>query len=107
VLTRTPKQKNRNVTFYSADLKELIDSLKKQKGKNIYIDGGAEIVNELLKLGLIDELIISVIPVLLGSGISLFMQGRPEASLSLKNSTQYEKGLVQLHYQVVKRKKQL
>ena len=100
VLTRTLKQKNRNVTFYSGDLKQLIDNLKGQKGKNIYVDGGAEIVNELMKQNLIDELIISIIPVLLGSGIALFQNNRPEAGLSLMNSTQYEKGLVQLHYQI-------
>jgi dihydrofolate reductase len=107
VLTRSPKPDKRNVTFYSGDLKELIDNLNKQNGRNIYIDGGAEIVNELLKLNLIDEMIISVIPVLLGSGITLFQQNRSENVLALINSTQYEKGLVQLHYQVEKGKKQL
>lgn len=98
VLTRTPKPKIRNVTFYSGSLKELIDNLKSQNGKSIYVDGGAEIVNELMKQNLIDEFIISVIPVCLGSGIPLFQNGRPETRLKLINSTQYEKGLVQLHY---------
>jgi dihydrofolate reductase len=98
VLTRTPRPKKLNVIFYSDGLKELIEALKSQNGKNIYVDGGAEIVNELMKENLIDEFIISIIPVFLGSGIPLFQQGRPESGLVLNKSTQFEKGLVQLHY---------
>jgi len=98
VITRTAKPKKANVTFYSDSLKNLIENLKAQNGKNIYVDGGADIVNELMKQNLIDELIISIIPVLLGCGKPLFQQGRPENSLSLLSSIQYDKGLMQLHY---------
>jgi len=49
-------------------LKAELVSFAKVKGKNIFIEGGAEIVNALLKETLIDEFIISVIPVLIGNG---------------------------------------
>jgi dihydrofolate reductase len=98
VLTRTPRAKKANVTFYNGSLTELVNNLKTQSGKDIYVDGGAKIVNDMLKLNLIDELIISVIPVFLGSGIPLFQQGRDESGLILVKSQQFEKGLVQLHY---------
>ena len=62
------------------------------------MDGGAETVNELLKDGLIDEFYISVIPVLLGEGIRLFKDGRPEQQLTLIDSKYFDKGLTQLHY---------
>ena len=62
------------------------------------MDGGAEIVNELLNENLIDEFYISDIPVLLGDGISLFKKGGPEIGLRLIDSIHFDKGLVQLHY---------
>ena len=104
VITRTARPKEGNITFYNGDLKELMQNLKKEKNheteipKNIFVDGGAEIVNALMKDNLIDEFIISVIPLFLGEGISLFKQGRPETKLKLINSVAFEKGLVQLHY---------
>lgn len=102
VITRTPRPDFDNVTFYSRSLKELVTQLKEQAGKTIYIDGGAEVVNELMKENLIDEFIISIIPVFLGEGISLFKTGRPEETLELIYSSSYEKGLVQLHYRIKK-----
>lgn len=72
--------------------------MKSQPGKDIYCDGGAEIANELIKNNLVDEFIISVIPILLGDGIKLFKDGRPEQRLELISSKQYGKGLTQLHY---------
>jgi dihydrofolate reductase len=76
----------------------LVENLKAQQGKHIFCDGGAEIVNELLKEQLFDELIISVIPTLVGSGTKLFNDGRPEQKLELVSVKSFEKGLTQLHY---------
>ena len=76
----------------------MIRQLKSKEGKNIYCDGGAEIINELLKNDLIDEFIISVIPVLVGDGIRLFKDGRPEQQLELVNAKTFDTGLTQLHY---------
>lgn len=81
----------------------LIQDLKSKEGKNIYCDGGAEIVNELLKNKLIDELIISIIPVLLGDGTKLFKDGRPELTLELVSTKSFEKGLTQLHYKRIEK----
>jgi dihydrofolate reductase len=89
-----------NFKFYTGDLAQLVNHLKAQSGKNIYCDGGAEVANELMKNNLIDELIVSIIPVLLGDGIKLFNDGRPEKELNLVSSKQFESGLVQLHYMV-------
>lgn len=102
VITRTAKPNVGKTIFYTGDLTELVQQLKSQSGKNIYCDGGAEIINELLKKDLIDEMIISVIPVLLGNGTRLFQEGRPEQQLELVNTKTFETGLIQMHY---KRKK--
>ena len=102
VITRTEKPNVGKTIFYTGDLTELVKQLKSQNGKNIYCDGGAEIINELLKKDLIDELIISVIPVLLGNGARLFKDNRPEQMLELVSTKTFETGLTQIHY---KRKK--
>ncbi|HRP32772.1 MAG TPA: dihydrofolate reductase family protein [Agriterribacter sp.] len=98
VITRTPGPDVGKTRFYSGDLAELILQLKSESGKNIYCDGGAEIINELLKNDLVDEFIISVIPVLVGNGIRLFKDGRPEQELELVNTRTFDTGLIQLHY---------
>lgn len=98
VITRTPKPSIGKTNFYTGKLNELINRLKADSGENIFIDGGAEIVNELLKDNLIDEFIISVIPILVGNGTKLFKDGRPEQKLELLSTKQFKKGLTQLHY---------
>jgi dihydrofolate reductase len=99
VITRTPRPSIGNTFFYTGDIVELINKLKSEPGRNIFCDGGAEIVNELLKNNLIDELILSVIPVLVGEGTRLFKEGRPERALKLIAAKTFESGLVQLRYQ--------
>lgn len=99
IITRTPRPPKGNVKFYTGQLKALVEKLKTEAGKNIFCDGGAEIVNELLKDDLIDEFIISIIPILLGNGTKLFKDGRPETKLELTSIKSFEKGLAQLHYQ--------
>lgn len=98
VITNAEKEGTANLTFYNGDLKSLIQSLKASEGKSIFCEGGAELVNSLLAENLIDEMIISVIPVLLGDGIKLFKQGLAERKLKLMSSLHFESGLVQLHY---------
>lgn len=98
VITRSEKPSVGSVEFYSGDLAKLVDLLKEQPGKNIFCDGGAEIVNLFLKAGLFDEITISIIPVLLGGGVRLFQDGGVEQKLKLVSSKSFPKGLVQLHY---------
>jgi dihydrofolate reductase len=98
VVTRTQRPGVGKTTFYTGNLAELVQQLKTEKGKNIYCDGGAEVINELLKNDLIDEFTVSIIPLLLGSGTRLFKDDRPEQKLELVNVKTFETGLVQLHY---------
>ena len=98
VITRSERPKEGNITFYRGELGALVQALRERPGKNIFVDGGAEIVNEMMRQGLIDEYIISIIPVFLGAGIRLFNGFRPEQSLSCVGTTRFASGLVQLHY---------
>ena len=103
VITRSERPDVGRTHFYTGDLSELIHRLKSEKGKNIYCDGGAELINALLKEDLIDELTISVIPILLGNGTRLFQEERPEQELEFIDVKSFDTGLTQLHY---KRKKE-
>lgn len=98
VITRTERPSVGKTKFYSGSLTELVNQLKNENGKNIYCDGGAEIINELLKNDLIDEFIISIIPVLVGDGTKLFKDGRPEQQLELVSAKTFDTGLTQLHF---------
>ena len=98
IITRAERPTQGNIVFYTDDLAKLIIGLKEKSGKNIFIDGGAETVNALLKEKLIDEIIISIIPILLGEGTRLFQEGFPEQGLQLISTKSFPKGLVQMHY---------
>ncbi len=98
VITRTERPNAGRTIFHTKNLTELVQQLKAENGKNIYCDGGAEIIDELLKNDLIDEFVISIIPILVGNGIRLFKDERPEQQLELVSVKTYDTGLIQLHY---------
>jgi dihydrofolate reductase len=98
VLSRTLKGKDENVEFFNGDIQELILSIRKEEGKNIFIDGGAEVVREFITKDLIDEYVISIIPVLLGKGIRLFKETENETRLNLIQNEAFDSGLVQVKY---------
>lgn len=98
VITKSQRESNSEIEFYNGDMEVLINNLKSQEGKNIYCDGGAEIVKLLMSKNLIDEYIISIIPIFLGNGKRLFLGETPTEKLSLLSAKDFDTGLVQLHY---------
>jgi dihydrofolate reductase len=98
IITRKEQSPVKGVTFYTGELKDLINRLKSEKGKDIYCDGGSQVVKLLMKDNLIDEYIISIIPTILGDGIQLFKGGISPIDLEFVGSQNFETGLVQVHY---------
>ncbi len=98
IITHEKRPPIGNTIFFNGSIKSLLSELKVKSGQNIFCDGGAEIVHQLLCDRLFDELIISVIPVLVGNGIRLFKDERPEEILKLISVKQFDTGLVQVHY---------
>ena len=98
VVTHSQQPDQGKISFYNGDPGDLVRRLKTEKGKDLYCDGGAAIINQLLEQNLVDELTISIVPVLLGSGTRLFKDGRPEQVLELISSRSFDTGLTQLHY---------
>lgn len=98
VITRQERESENGITFYNGDIETLIQNIKKEEGGNIYCDGGGQIVKLLMEKDLIDEYIISVIPIILGDGKRLFLGGTPMINIKAKPAKNYETGVVQLHY---------
>lgn len=99
VLSKTLRGTEENVQFYNGNINNLIKMLKGEDGKNIFIDGGAEVVREFRSKNLIDEYIISIVPILIGKGIRLFKDTDTENKLKLVQSKVFDSGLVQLRYE--------
>jgi dihydrofolate reductase len=95
-------EKDAYVTFYQGDITNLVNKLKSNTTKNIYIDGGAEVIHALRQESLIDEYILFITPILLGSGIPLWKEIQVEERLIFLGSQTYLSGYVRLHYQTKK-----
>jgi dihydrofolate reductase len=99
VFTRTkPPGKRDGVEYVSSEPAELIASLRKKSGKDIWLCGGGDLAAHLLRDKLVDEISVAVVPLLLGDGIPLFQKGYPLAELQLINCTPWETGVVVLSY---------
>ncbi|MGA8272133.1 MAG: dihydrofolate reductase family protein [Candidatus Sulfotelmatobacter sp.] len=88
------------VEFVNEPIKAFAKRLRKQKGKDIWMMGGAGIIASFLDEGEIDEFVISVIPVFIGEGIPLMTAGRRTLPLKLFSCKKFPDGVVQLHYGV-------
>jgi dihydrofolate reductase len=88
------------VEFYSEDLDSFVPNIKRESHKNIWLVGGASLAQSFLERSFIDEMILSIIPVILGDGISLFGRTQEEVRLELLRSGSYINGVVQLHYKL-------
>jgi dihydrofolate reductase len=98
VITRHEREDENGVTFYNGDIETLVKKLKNESGRNIYCDGGGQIVKLLMDKNLIDEYIVAVIPIILGDGKRLFVGGTQRINLRALPSKHYDSGLVHLHY---------
>jgi len=78
----------------------LVQSLKTETGKGIWLCGGGMLASELLSAGLIDSLILKVNPSVMGTGIPLFAKPVPQTQLALTDSQSYPGGVMLLHYRV-------
>ncbi|MEX0680301.1 MAG: dihydrofolate reductase family protein [Balneolales bacterium] len=87
------------VRFLSGTPQEIVAKLSKEGKKHLYIDGGITIQG-FLKDRMINELTITVIPILLGSGIPLYGNGGSEQPLELIEVFTSESGTVQKRYLV-------
>ncbi len=96
-MTKVPKKLKGKVFLMKGELTQIIEDLNSKGMKKLYIDGGVTIQN-FLKEDLIDELIISTIPVVLGGGSPLFGDLVSPLDFTLKGVTTYLGEIIQTHY---------
>jgi dihydrofolate reductase len=90
--------------FVSEPIKAFAQELRKNRGKNIWMMGGGEIIASFLDEGEIDEFIINVVPVLIGEGIPLIAPRHRLIRLKLLSSKKFPDGVVTSRYQTLRGK---
>ncbi|PAB60346.1 dihydrofolate reductase family protein [Anaeromicrobium sediminis] len=98
VFSSKKQSETENVQFIDDDVLNFIKNLKNEEGKDIWIVGGSELIESFILRDLIDEYIVSIIPIILGEGIPLFKSSKISHNLKLIDVKKYPTGLVQVHY---------
>ena len=101
VFSRTLKpQKQGDLEIVAGDAVKFVKRLKKADGKDICVMGGGELARSLFDAGLIDEIGFNIHPVLLGSGIPLFLEMKRQIDLELLECKRFKNGCVYVLYRV-------
>ncbi len=97
VLTRRPGEWLHGERFVEGAPGRVLAALGDEGVRSVYVDGG-QVVSQYLAAGLLDELTVSILPVVIGRGIRLFEDAGPERWLDLASSRVFGSGMVQLRY---------
>lgn len=104
VLTTRNFPPGRNtVTFHSGDLASFVNGHLRPRFRSIWVVGGATVCGDCLRLGLVDEVRYSILPVLIGDGLSFFDRLDEDVALHLLEAQAYTSGMVALRYEVRRR----
>jgi dihydrofolate reductase len=93
-----PPGERDGLTFVKQSPATFVRQLRKRPGKHIWLMGGGELAHAFLKVDLVDELYLGVVPVLLGEGIPLFPSGFPQRDFVLVENKTFSKGMIALKY---------
>jgi len=96
----TGKKAGQSVSIIAEDAAAFVKKLKQKKGKGIVVFGGAELAKSLFEADLIDEVVLNIHPVLLGSGIPLFHEMKRQINLELVDSRVLKGGYLAVTYRV-------
>ncbi len=98
VFSTSLEKVNEGAVLLKDNIKAEVEQIKNEKGKDIWLFGGAGLTASLINLGLVDELSLAVHPILLGQGTPLFRDIPKRIMLKLIDSKNYSTGLVTLTY---------
>ncbi|MCB2406846.1 dihydrofolate reductase family protein [Hymenobacter lucidus] len=99
ISTTLPHADWHNTRLISGNVAEEIQQLRQQPGRNMMLFGSPRLAHSFMQLGLIDEYLLNVNPVLLGQGVPLFHGARRRTPLELLSSRTFSSGVIGLHYQ--------
>ena len=92
------------VHFVSQPIAAFAREIRARAGKHVWLMGGGEIIASFLDAGAIDEFVITVVPTFIGEGIPLIAPGHRDVPLRLRSTKRFSNGVVQLHYEVARRR---
>jgi dihydrofolate reductase len=98
IFSTTLNEVKEGARLIKGDIKTEVEKIKNEKGKDIWLFGGAGLTTSLMNLGLVDELSLAVHPILLGSGKPLFSNIKARINLTLVDTKTFSTGLVSLTY---------
>lgn len=87
-----------NTSFITSDFAEKVVEIQQEEGKDIWLYGGAKLIETFMELELVDIYRISVHPTLLGTGKPLFQNLKNRVNLQLTGLNRFQSGVVQLVY---------
>jgi len=99
--SKPPANPASGVEFVTEPIPAFAKRVRAAEGKNIWMMGGGGVIASFLDAGAIDQLIVTVTPVLIGEGIPLIAQRHRHVELKLLSSRQFDDGVVQNHYEVL------
>lgn len=100
VFSTTLTAVHKNFVLVNGNIKSAVEKLKQQKGKDIAVFGGANLLASLLDLELVDEISVSIIPVILGKGKPMVDVLKEKVWLRFLNSRRYGNGTINILYAV-------
>ena len=96
-----PAPKGADITFVRGPVREFVEDLKAAAaGRNVWIVGGGVLAAQFADAAVLDEMIVSIIPVVLGGGKPVLPLAGPTPPLELLTSHTLGRGIVELHYRV-------
>jgi dihydrofolate reductase len=98
VFSTTLEKIGNGVILINNHVKDAVEKIKNEVGKDIWLFGGAGLTTSLINLGLVDELSLAVHPIILGQGTPLFRDIQSRIGLNLIDTKTYSTGLVNLTY---------
>ncbi|CAM7724168.1 dihydrofolate reductase family protein [Leclercia adecarboxylata] len=98
--TPVPEALKGKVQFSRLTPKDVLNDLAAQNVQRVYLDGG-QVIQSFLREGLVADIVITTVPVLLGSGKPLFGSLSRDINLTLLSSRSFPSGLVQSHYRLM------
>ena len=91
-----------SVELFPGDLDELVSAHLRPKYQNVWVVGGAMLAKSFIQAGLVDDIRLTILPIILGDGLPFFDHVGRELPLHLKEVTPYKSGMVELWYEIKK-----
>ena len=102
VFSTTLRSVKKGSVLIKSDIKEEVERIKQESGKDIWLFGGASLTTSLMNLGLVDEVWLAIHPIILGAGKPLFNDIKGRVKLKLLHTETYNTGLVSVVYEILR-----